>query len=50
LIFKSISDFHFRIAITIAIEKLIRIDQGSIFISKSICVFSGKSILDYHWI
>jgi len=38
LIFKSVSVFYLRIAIMIAIEKLIRIDQGSIFVLQSIPV------------
>jgi len=41
---KSVSDFHLRIAITIAIEKLIRIDQGSILVLKTIRDFSGKTL------
>jgi hypothetical protein len=44
LVFKSISGFHVVIAITIAIENLIRIDQESIFILKTIRDFSGKII------
>jgi hypothetical protein len=45
---KSVSDFQFVIAITIAIEKLIRIDRDPNFISKSISEFPGKiaSILE----
>jgi len=42
LICKSISDFHFIIAIITTIEKLIRTDQGSIFVLKTIRDFSGK--------
>jgi hypothetical protein len=39
---KSIPGFHLLIAITIAIEKLIRIDGDLIFVRKSISDLSGK--------
>jgi len=42
LIFKSFSVFYLRIAIMITIEKLIRIDQGSIFVLQSIRDFFRK--------
>jgi len=44
------SDFHLQIAITIAIEKLIRIDRDPIFVRKPINDFSGKNASNHYWL